>query len=393
MPDKPRILVIDDDRGGCAEIQELLATAQLIVVGGVGHDEEALSVASALKPQVILIALDDSVSSIQTLRALTDLLPETAIISYSSLGDAHAVNQARALGAIEHLTKPLSQEELTSSVRRVVSGFTRPAGPQGASLPDTRGTVVTIFGPKGGIGRTLIAVNLAAAMADAGLGTVVVDVDTTSGDVARRLSARAERGLLDAVRNSSELDELTVDSYLERHASGVNVLAAPREPIDWREIDPEAVDRLLTVLVKLHRFVIIDTPAAFTDLSILAVHKANDVLLLSSLDPSSIAAAASALKMLSSSQAPLGRTSVVLNHLSPTDGRGDDHTAEALAHDVFWSLPYDESIAERDESGRPAVLCKPKAKISRSITDMAAALVEASSPASRGNVRSGSSSH
>ena len=397
MADKPRILVVDQDPQGCTEIQQLLANSPVIVVGGVGYDEEALSVASELKPQIIFVALEEHpVSALEALRALAGLLPETPIVTYTYAGvdDAHSVHQAKALGAREHLTKPLSLEDLTSCIGRALNPATGQDGSDAAPSPDRRGaTIFTIFGPKGGVGRTLLAVNLAASMARAGLTPLLVDIDSASGDVARRMKLKVGRSLLEAAQRAPELDELTIDSYLIQHPSGVSVLPAPRLPTDWREIDPAAIDRLLTLLAKAHEFIIIDTPATFTDLSILAANRANAVVLLSTLDPSSIETTAMAIEMLRSATSGSAQTKLTLNHLTPGNSQNGSNAAEELARDsVFWSLPYDESIASRDEAGRPAVIVKPRARISRSISKMAALLSEGRSPAPEAIVRSNGSS-
>ena len=389
MRDKPKILVIDQDPQGCTEIQQLLASSPVIVIGGVGFDEEALSIASELKPQAVFVALEEPTgSALQTLRALSDLLPETRIFAYSSLKDVQATRQAKALGALEYLTKPLTREKLTDCIARALNGESEPAVTRSGSSSDRRsGKIFTIFGTKGGIGRTLIAINLAASIAKSGLVPVLVDLDTSSSDVARRMKIRADNDLVGAARNAAELDEITVDSYLNQHASGVKILPAPPQPTDWREIDPGAVDSLITLLAKAHEFVIIDTPAAFTDLSMLAAHRANTVLLLTSLDPSSIESTAMAFGILDASRSGSAKTRLVLNHLAPNGVLRDDDVAEQLNHEVYSSLPYDGSIVYSDEVGRPAVISRPKAKISSAISKMASRLAEAGVPASDGPVR------
>ncbi len=389
MPDKPKILVVDQDPQGCAEIQQLLASSPVIVIGGVSFDEEALSIASELKPHAVFIALEEPIGfPLQTLRALSDLLPETQIFAYSSLKDVQARQQAKALGALEYLTKPLTREKLTDCIARALNGESEPADTRSGSSSDRRsGKIFTIFGTKGGIGRTLIAINLAASIAKSGLVPVLVDLDTSSSDVARRMKIRADNDLVGAARNAAELDEITVDSYLNQHASGVKILPAPPQPTDWREIDPGAVDSLITLLAKAHEFVIIDTPAAFTDLSMLAAHRADTVLLVTSLDPSSIESTAIAFRMLDASRSGSAKTRLVLNHLTPDGLVRDDDAARQLNHEVYFSLPYDGSIVYGDEAGRPAVLSRPKAKISRAISKMASLLAEARTPASNGPVR------
>ncbi|MFQ5880348.1 MAG: response regulator [Dehalococcoidia bacterium] len=390
MPDKPRVLIVDQDLRGRADLQQLLAKSRLIVVGGVGYDEEALALASELRPQVILVALEEPTAEpLQTVQSLINLLPKTPVIVYSSLGDMHSVRRARAAGAWDYLTKPFDLEQLTSCIERALDGQTGNVGSEETSPPELRrdGTVVTVFGAKGGVGKTLLAVNLAASMAELGLSPALVDLDSVFGDVARTMKIKVGWNFLEAAQHADELDEWTVDSYLSSHPCGAKVLPAPREPIDWREIDPQAVDRLITLLAKVHEFIVIDTPATFTDLVILALHRADIVLLLSSPDPASIGSTATVLNMLASSPSPPDRTRLVLNHPIPTSLLSDADAARELGREVFWSLPYDENIAYRDEDGRPVVLCRPKARISRSISKLASLLAEAKFAASSRTVR------
>jgi Flp pilus assembly CpaE family ATPase len=98
-----------------------------------------------------------------------------------------------------------------------------------------------------------------------------------------------------------------------------------------------------------------------------------------------------ALKMLRSANSDSAETRLALNHPSPRNSVKDSDAAQELGCDMFWSLPYDESIADRDEAGRPAVICSPKARISRSISKMASLLSEAGSPSSADRVRASGS--
>ena len=385
MPDKPRILIVDEDLRERAELQQFLAKSRFIVVGGVGHDEEALNLASELKPQVTLVSLEGApAEAFGTVQSFADRIPGVPIIAYFSLDDIHSVRRAMAAGAWEYLTAPLSLEQLTSTIERVLIGETGQTSLEEASLPklDRSGTIVTVFGAKGGIGKTLLAVNLAASLSELGASTALVDLDPVFGDVARTLKTRTDRSFLDAAQRAAELDEWTIDSYLSPHPCGLKVLSAPRLPTDWREIDAEAVSKLLTLVAKVHEFVIIDTPATLTDLVVLALHRANVVLLLSSPDPASVESTDAVLQMLASASLPHGEVKLTLNQPQPTGHLSDADPASELPHEVFFSLPYDENITYRDDVGRPVVLGKPKAMISRSILKMASLLIEARLPVS-----------
>ncbi|MCH7523215.1 MAG: AAA family ATPase, partial [Chloroflexi bacterium] len=267
---------------------------------------------------------------------------------------------------------------LTSSIQRALNGQEGNSGLGDEPLPEVRrdGTIVTIFGAKGGVGKTMLAVNLAASMAKAGASPVIVDLDSVFGDVAKTLRLTADKSFVDAAQRAADLDQWTVDKYLFKHPSGVQVLPAPIQPTDWREIDPKAVDRLLSLLAQVHDIVIIDTPATFTDLVVQALRRADIIFLVSSLEANSIDDTSVAFRILGASPADRSKIRLTLNHQAPNNSMSEAEAAEALGEEAFWSIPYDERAGRRNEAGMPIVLVRPRAKISRRISSMAKLLGE-----------------
>ena len=383
MPRKHSVLIIDQDAGNRAKLQQLLFKDGYIVADGVGYDEEALTLASQLKPHLVMIALERSdAQALKTVQSFTQILPTTPIIVYSTASDAESVRKAKLAGAWDYLTNPVKANDLTASIQRALNGQNGRSALGDEPLPEERrdGTIITVFGAKGGVGKTLLTVNLAASMAKAGASPVVVDLDTVFGDVAKTMRLAADKSFVDAAQNIGELNEWTVDSYLVKHPSGVNVLPAPREPIDWRQVDPKAVDQLLSLLAKVHEFVIIDTPATFTDVVIVALRRADIIFLVSSLHPTSIENTATALKILGASPADHSKIRLTLNHITPNSSQNEAEAAQQLGQEAFWSIPYDDQASRRNEEGMPLVLTRPKAKMSRSITSLSSLLEGLRSP-------------
>ena len=122
MAGNPRILVVDQDFETRAEIQKGLVRAQFIVMGGVGYGAEALSLASELKPNVVLVGVEDPPSrALQTIESMSELLPDSPIIAYSSLTDSESARKAVVAGARDYLTKPLKMNEVVKSVQMALS--------------------------------------------------------------------------------------------------------------------------------------------------------------------------------------------------------------------------------------------------------------------------------
>ncbi|MEE8347218.1 MAG: AAA family ATPase, partial [Dehalococcoidia bacterium] len=356
-----------------------LVRAQFIVMGGVGYGAEALSLASELKPNVVLVGVEEpSARALQTIESLVDLLPDSPIIAYSSLTDAESARKAVVAGVRDYLTKPLNTNEVVKSVQTAIAQQERRrsllAGDNVAS-PKTAGMIITIFGAKGGIGKTTTAINLASAFVAINAGSaVVVDVDTVFGDAAMMMDVPVETSLVDAADKIEELDRETISSYLSRHSSGVKILPAPFEPTDWRNVSPEAVDKVFTLLSQTHDFVIADCPATFTDLVAVALEKATVVLLLTSLDITSIKDTTTALKLLNSGMDNVDKIKLVINRATNVNSVGEEDVSKVLRREVFWSIPHDPEISASLQLGTPVVIDRPLSAVSETIRELAAML-------------------
>jgi len=379
MAGNPRILVVDQDFETRAEIQKGLVRAQFIVMGGVGYGAEALSLASELKPNVVLVGVEDPPSrALQTIESMSELLPDSPIIAYSSLTDSESARKAVVAGARDYLTKPLKMNEVVKAVQAALSQHERRrallAGDSDTS-PKSAGMIITIFGAKGGIGKTTTAINLASAFVAINAGSaVVVDMDTVFGDVAMMMDVPVEASLVDAADKVDELDRESIGSYLGRHSSGVRVLPAPFEPTDWRNVSPDGVEKVLTLLAQTHDFVILDCPATFTDLVAVALDRANVVLLLTSLDITSIKDTTTALKLLSNGMNNEEKIKLVINRPTNVNSVGEEDVSKVLRREVVWSVPHDAEISASLQLGTPVVIDRPLSAVSETIREMAAML-------------------
>ena len=379
MAGNPRILVVDQDFETRAELQKGLVRAQFVVIGGVGYGAEALSLAAELKPSVVLVGVEDPPArALQTIESLTDLLPDAPVLAYSSQKDAESARRTVVAGARDYLTKPLKIDEVIKAVQTALSQQERRrALTSGEPLPGARsaGMVITVFGAKGGIGKTTLSTNLATAFVAMNAGSaIIVDMDTVFGDAAMMLDVPVEASLVEVAERIDELDREKLGGYLAQHETGVKVLPAPFEPVDWRNVSPEAVEKVLTLLAQTHDFVVVDCPATFTDLVAVALEKATVVLLMTSLDITSIKDTTTALKLLSSGINNDDKIKLVVNHATNANSLGEEDVSKVLRREVFWSIPHDEEIAASAQLGAPVVTDRPLSKVSQTIMELGAML-------------------
>ncbi len=235
--------------------------------------------------------------------------------------------------------------------------------------------MISLFGAKGGIGKTTLATNLAVALAQLRHESVaLMDIDTRFGDVAIVLDLQPEKNISEAIADIDEIDRTNIKSYLTPHSSGISVLAAPSRPSDWRQVQITHVERIIRVLEETHDFVVLDTPGFFTELVGTALDMSDLVLLVTTMDVSSIKDCAMALDMLSAAEFPMDRVKLVINH--PTDVHKVDikQVSEVTGLEVFWTVPFDKQVVRGGQVGMPLVLTKPNSRGAKAMIDLAMAI-------------------
>jgi pilus assembly protein CpaE len=321
------------------------------------------------------------------MEALGDAVPDVSIVAYSSLADAASVRRAMVAGARDYLIKPLKPEDLSRAIYGVLEQEEkRRLRSSSGERRETaaHGTIITIFGAKGGIGKTTISTNLATALVR-GMGSTVtlVDMDTRFGDVAIMMDVAVEQSIADLARNVDEIDRDTVRDYLVRHHSGVMILPAPLHPTEWRNVTPAQITKIIDLLAQTYDYVVVDTPGTFNEIVAATLETANIILLVTSMDIASIKDTALALEMLQSASVSEDKVKLMINHSTAANTLREEDVERVLEYKVFWRIPHDLNVATSTQLGQPVIITKPFARVSCSIIDLASAL-SGTTPEKRG---------
>jgi pilus assembly protein CpaE len=170
----------------------------------------------------------------------------------------------------EYFTRPYSAESIrwrveAMMIRRLAvddgSGAVIQTGPLTLDDWSRNGTVLAVFNPKGGVGKTTIAVNLAAALTAMGRRVLLVDADTVSGHIASSLGLEHVRTLVDEVvdaRDAGAEPPATLDDLLSAHPSGMQVLVIASGPLKTALLDPDHVAGAIDTARRTHDVVVVD---------------------------------------------------------------------------------------------------------------------------------------
>jgi len=375
----PAVLVVDQDAKARYDVKRLVKQSHFSIAGDAGFGTDAVSLAVELEPDVVLLGMTNPVvRSLQTVESLLNTLPETPVIVYSSSPDIELARRAMLAGARDFLTMPASAEEVGKSIVAVLEseerrqmrlrGQTAGWGPQGS--------VITIFGAKGGVGKTTVAVNLAVALREeTGQAVALVDGDNGFGDVSGMLDLTPERSIVDLTRDLSKVTRETLPKYLTQHGSGLSVLAAPLQTMSWRSVKPEDFRKAIDLISKSHDIVVVDTAGMLNEITVAALESASLVLWVVTTEYASVRDSLRAMEALRSMSYPEERIRVMVNDLATRDGVRARTIEEALGHEVFWQVPFDQRVRQSSQIGEPAVLRYPSAPGARNLADLARTVV------------------
>ena len=378
MTRNPQVAIIDQDLNGRSDVNKTLAVSGFTVVGEAGYGIEAVTLAKKSNPDVIVIAVEEpEIRALQTIEALSDMLPSTAIIGYSTIRDPEAMRKAMLAGVSDFLAAPVKDEDLVNSIYTVLAQQERKrqriAGE--ADEPVAAGSVITVFGAKGGIGKTTIATNVATSLVQkTNQSAVLIDLDTRFGDVGILMDIPVERSIADlAVEEDSITSEMVQDCLYE-HNSGVHILPAPVRPTDWRNVHAGHIEKIVSTLTQSYDYVVLDTPGTFNDIVARALELASSLVLVATVDMASLKDTLLAIDMLRSWNFPQEKIKLVINATNEATNVKPNEVKRMLGREVFWTIPYDLNISTATQLGMPVVLAKPQSKASESIIEMSFAL-------------------
>jgi pilus assembly protein CpaE len=174
--------------------------------------------------------------------------------------------------------KPYQPADLVATVRDAYESARALGRARPAHTTARRGKLIPVYSPKGGVGCTTIATNLAVALASKGLSVALIDLDLQFGDVGSVLDLKSANSIADLLAQPEITQELVNDTFV-KHTSGVRVLLAPENLSVVETIDPADAVALLKKLTALFDYVVCDLWSSLEELSLQTMRAADQVVL------------------------------------------------------------------------------------------------------------------
>jgi pilus assembly protein CpaE len=386
MADRIQVLIVDDISETRDHLAKLLGfEPDVVVVGTAASGAEAIEKAGKLLPDVILMDINmPDMDGIAATERLSSQVPTAAVVMMSVQGEADYLRRSMLAGAREFLVKPFSSDELTASIRQVYAREKEKAGrvvlapaARPADAPEP-GQVVAVFSPKGGVGRTTIAVNLAvAAAAELGKQVTLVDGSFQFGDVAVLLNLNPkDKSMAELVPElDAGSDPDSVETFTLSHSSGIRVLLAPPSPEMAELITPAGVKHVIEILRQRSEVVVVDCAAWFNDTMLGILDLADVVLTVLTLEITSI----KNIRLFLEVAEQLGyshKIRLVLNRADTTLGIRVADVEHSIGRKVDHTIVSDgRAVVYALNRGIPFVLSNRESQVSQDIFRLAASIV------------------
>ena len=391
MADQIRVLIVDDIPETRDHLTKLLGfESDVEVVGSAASGAQALEMAVRLSPDVVLMDINmPDMDGITATEKLAAAVPAAAVVMMSVQGEADYLRRSMLAGAREFLVKPFSSDELTASIRQVYSREQDKISRMAAAAPvvtsdsgsssgvasgEGEGRVIAIFSPKGGVGRTTIAVNLAVAAAtELGRSVVLMDGSFQFGDVGVLLNLNPKnKSIADLVPELEQGEPESLDTFVIKHSSGIEVLLAPPSPEMAELITPGGVKRVIEALRRRHDLVIIDCTSWFNDTTLAILDVADDVLTILSLEITSIKNMRLFLEVAEQLGYEQSKIKLVLNRADSTLGIRVADVENSIGRKVDHTIVSDgRSVVYALNRGVPFFLSNREAQVSQDILRLA----------------------
>jgi pilus assembly protein CpaE len=364
-------------------------------VGAAASGPEALELAQRLHPAIVLMDINmPGMDGIATTEQMAALEPAASVIMMSVQGEADYLRRSMLAGAREFLVKPFSSDELVSSIRQVNERekdkasrlAERPAGTASETGREP-GRIVTVFSPKGGVGRTTVAVNLAVvAASEMGKKVALVDASFQFGDVGVLLNLNPKnKSIADLIPDMAEGDPEMIDQVLVTHGSGLRVMLAPPSPEMSELITTAFLRRVLERLRDTHDLVIVDSWPWFHDTTLGLLDLSDEILALLTLEITNIKNIRLFLEVADQLGYPAGKIKLVLNRADSALGIRVSDVEHSIGRRIDETIVSDgRSVVYALNRGVPFVTSNREAQVSQDIIRLARSVIgEAVRPAAQ----------
>ena len=367
-PNSIRLLVAEDVPQVSQHVRNLLSVQSQVKLLEVLNDgSKVVEAAKQLRPDVVMVdlLLQGKVKGPQLIEKLRDSGLGIPVVVLTVPQHPLARDPARGIDAV--LTLPFSGFELVNTLSHILAD--RQARSSGACR------VISVFAPKGGVGKTTIAFNLAVSLSQLGVATALIDGSLQYGDLRALLKVPSDvPSILDLP--TDRVQESDLRDVMWRDPAGIDILLAPPRVEMAEMVSARDVEKTVSLLRRLYETIVIDTPASLSEITLALLDASDVVLLIVTYDSTTIHNTIAVADVFSSIGYAPDKMQYLVNRSDSSGGIGHDELARALGRRPDFEVVSDgRLVVQANNEGMPFVVSSPDAAVSRDIRRVALTLL------------------
>jgi len=336
---------------------------------------EVLKEGDTRKPDLLIFELGkDAEKEMGLIGSLLDADEVGEVFLTSDVAEPAVLMQAIRVGAKEFFTQPIKAEEIRQALHKFKERR------KGSALKGECkiGEVISVFGSKGGVGTTTVAVNLAVSMlqVQSGRSVVLLDMNTLFGEIPLFLEMSPQFHWGEITKNIQRLDNTFLTKILSRHDTGVQVLASPSYLNGHVRPTPKIMSHLLELMRGMFDYVIIDAGQSTDDTSLRVLELSDTLILITILSLPCLANTNKLIKsFLDLGYIAKDRIKIVLNRYLKNSEISLKDAEAGISKELFWIIPNDfTTTMSAINKGKPLPQIASKAAITKNFAELANAL-------------------
>ncbi len=368
--DQVRLLIVEDVQQVAQYIRGLLnAQNQIKLLDVMSDGGKAAAQAQQLRPDVVIVdyLLQGRTKALTVVEQLHGLGIPVILLTVPQ----HPVRADPARGIHAVLSMPFSGFDLVT----VVQGVRREVG---AAAHDGSAKYVSVYAPKGGVGTTTIALNLAVAAGQLGYRTVLIDGSLQFGDLRALLKVPSDApSILDLP--TDRIQESDLSDVLWRDPSGIDILLAPPRIEMAEMLTVRDIDKIMSLLRRVYEVIVVDLPAALSDVTLSFLDGAETIIEIVTFDSTTIHNTLAMADTFRSIGYPPTKVRYLVNRADSSGGISAEDLARVLGRVPEHAVISDgRLVMQSNNEGVPFVLANPSAQVSQDVTRVAVSVFGAS---------------
>ena len=363
-----RLLVAEDVPQVSQHIRNLLSVqSQVQLLEVLGDGSKVLEAVTQLRPDAVMVdlLLQGKVKGPQLIEKIRDSGLDIPVLVLTVPQHPLARDPNRGIDAV--LTLPFSGFELVNTLSHVL--VERKSRVSGGCR------VISVFSPKGGVGKTTVAFNLAVALGQLGVSTALIDGSLQYGDLRALLKVPSDvPSILDLP--TDRVQESDLRDVLWRDPAGIDILLAPPRVEMAEMVTPRDVDKTISLLRRIYEAIVIDTSSTLSETTLALLDASDVVLSIVTYDSTTIHNTIAVAEVFSSIGYPPEKIHYLINRSDSSGGIGREELMRALARRIDFEVVSDgRLVVGANNEGMPFVVSSPDAAISRDIRRVAQTLM------------------